>query len=319
MELEQAQQIIRVLPKQRTLFDYYQDRYAIVLLEQKTKQPAPITFLKKTRFGKLLDKSAVKQIIAHKGDGILSREDLAYAERKDAFQSVLTLGLWSGRRRGRDWAQTSRQGTNLVLQMNFDREHDRAYERLVGSIDESPFCELAHPICTKGRTTMAWARLDIDWNSGEALVEEVQNDWVRGALSAYKDAKRLSAAEGGEKRNFHFWGYHLGRAPSYIEYVEKYLLPRAKYWSEAMLTATIWFLREELNIPVIWYHTPETGKLVKNIKYNGPPVSIYSRLPKQFCFALTDETPPFVIEAARKKVRQRLRTGKDQFWRLDLH
>lgn len=319
MDLEEAHSLLRDLPKERTLFDYYRDRYAIDLLEQKLAIPTSVSRLKKTSFGKLLDKPAVKQVVARKGGGLLSREDLVYAERKDAFRFVLTLGLWIRPRNGGNWAQASRCGANLVLQLNFDRGHDRAYERLVGSTDDSPFAEWGHPICEEGRTTMAWARLDVNSQSGEALVEEVQNDWVRGALSAYKEAKDPRGKNRSPERPFSFWGYRLGKASDFISYVEEHLLPRSKYWSEAMLTAAIWFLREELNIPVIWYHTPETGRLVKSIEGSGPPVSIYSQLPKQFCFALTDDTPRFVIEAAKKKVKQQLRTGKDQFWRLDLH
>ncbi len=319
MELKEARLLLRDLPKGRTLFEYYRDRYAVELLQGKLAVPASVAQLKKTRFAKLLEKPTVKQIVARKGDGLLSHEDLVYAERQDVFRFVLTIGLWSRHGQDRSWAQTSRGGTNLVLQLNFDKGHDRAYEKLIGPLDESPFPAWCHPVCRKGRMTMAWARLDIDLHVKQALIEEIQNDWVRRVDAGYRRAQKLIAGGWSRDRVFMFRGRSLGRLCDFMNYADNHLYPRAKFWSEAMLTAALWFLREELHISTVWYHTPSTGTLVKKIRYGTPPVSVYSRLPKQFCFDLTDRYPAFVVNGSQKRVKQRLKTGKERFWRLDLH
>ncbi len=321
MEIQLANRVIDSLPKSRTLFEHYEDQHAVMLLQQATRKPVSISRLKQSRFGRLLQKPVVKQILAEKGDGILRRDDLAYVHRSEVTNFILTLGLWAQRRNSREWTQTSRPGTNLVLQMNFDREHDHAYEQLLKPIVESPFMEWQHPICKKGRTTMAWVRLDLDLQSGEALIEEVQNDWVRRAMSNCAHGKALQKRLGITKAN-RLYLYRndnlVGSLPKVIEYVENYLVQRSRFWAQAVLSAAIWFLAEELNINSIWYHDYETGNRLKKIRYNQPPRSIYKQLPKKFCFELTDKAPMFIVETAQKGMKQRLKTGKERFWHLSL-
>ena len=40
-----------------------------------------------------------------------------------------------------------------------------------------------HPVASGGELTLAWSRIDLDLDRGEALVEEIQSDWVRDAQS----------------------------------------------------------------------------------------------------------------------------------------
>lgn len=321
MDIQLANTVIDCLSKDRTLFEHYEDQHAVMLLQHVTRTPVAISKLKETRFAKLLQRSVIKNILAEKGDGTLSCNDLEYAPRSDVSNFVLTLGLWALRRIDRPWAQTSRPGVNLVLQLNFDRGHDRAYERLLQPINESPFTEWDHPVCRKGRTTMAWARIDLDMQSGEALIEEIQNDWVRRAMANYAYGKNLQKRLGlkvANQKHLYRDGDIVGRLPNVIEYVDNHLTQRAQHWSQAMLSAAIWFLVEELGIKSIWYHHHETGQRLKKIRCQLPPRSIYTQLPKKFCFELTEQTPAFITSDAQKRMKQRLKTGKERFWHLAL-
>jgi len=68
-----------------------------------------------------------------------------------------------------------------------------------------------------------------------------------------------------------------------------------KLWDEALLSAALWFLKEELGVTTIWYHTFATGNKLKRIKYTPPPRSLYSKLPRRFCFTETSEHPDFML------------------------
>jgi len=126
---------------------------------------------------------------------------------------------------------------------------------------------------------------------GEALIEEIQTDWIRYALFARRRA--LNASE--SIRIYGTW-MHRDRV---IRYVDSILRRHEQTWDEAMLAATICFLREELGIGTIYYHTHESGARLKRIRNRLPPRSIYSRLPKRFCFAETDRRPAFLPEKAK--------------------
>ena len=71
-------------------------------------------------------------------------------------------------------------------------------------------------------------------------------------------------------------------------------------WDEAMLAATLWFLRVELGIRWIFYHTFETGNWLKDMIRSKPPRSLYTDLPKQFCFQETYNPPAFIMRSRRK-------------------
>ena len=84
---------------------------------------------------------------------------------------ALTLGLWGEERASTSWTQTTRAGLNVVVQLNFPAAHDRAYQRYVEPLKD-PFELSFHPIRQNGRHTLAWSRVDIDPERGEALIED---------------------------------------------------------------------------------------------------------------------------------------------------
>jgi hypothetical protein len=76
-------------------------------------------------------------------------------------------------------------------------------------------------------------------------------------------------------------------------------------WAEAMLWAALQFIREELGIRRVFYHSEAGGRLLKHIRWSAPPRSLYTELPRRFCFAPTRERPAFLEED--KETRQLLR------------
>ena len=141
-----------------------------------------------------------------------------------------------------------------------------------------------HPVSTTNELTLAWARVDLDLDRGEALIEEIQSDWVR-------DVKGYAESP---------WVHNQA---AWQTYYKEYLEPKTKLWPHTILTATLWFLLEELAIKTIFFHTHASGVRLKNIKYQAPPRSIYTDLPKAFCFRTTHNGPGFLRDSKDRHVK----------------
>ena len=111
-----------------------------------------VCYTKLLRAG-LLQKPIVKNALALAGDGLLAQEHLDLQWPLSLETYVLTLARW-GEGAG-SWEQTSRPGSNLVLQLNFSRGHDRAYDRFLKPDSEGPFTCGNHPVHNGGRHTLA--------------------------------------------------------------------------------------------------------------------------------------------------------------------
>ena len=289
MDKSTAQEIVACLPEGKTVFDYYKDRYAVYLLAQAIGKQCPIAQLKRSAYAPLLAKPVIKTVVAQSGDGLLRQEQLqlAWGEATETF--LLTLAIWGNGKAG--WTQVSRPGYSLVLQLNFNNRHDRLFQRLLKPGDYHYFRSCGHPVMQPGkrfffRETLAWARIDLDFRTNEALIEELQTDWLRDAKDRLEQIKRGTA-----RLYTYETGTTLDNIKTYLEYV---LSAYQGLWDEALLTAALHFIRQELGINTIYLHTPETGAAVKRIKYVQPPRSLYSALPKRFCFAQTGQAPEFL-------------------------
>jgi hypothetical protein len=294
----------------RLLFRYYKDRYAAMLLERQLRPYQYIRDLRAGPFARLLDRPAIKAVVAAKGGGLLHRDDLALLWPCETETYVVTFARWgSEKSRDRRWNQTSRPRRQLVLQLNFPHAHDVEYHRLIHDAKDMPFQCRYHPANWGERITMAWARIDIDVQSGEALIEEVQNDWIRNVRD-----NLAGAVEG--------WGRYT--KPADIEKLRRYsetvLAPHAEMWSEAVLAAALQVLIGECGLSRVWYHHFTTGCEIKNLHkpFWKPPRSIYTELPKRFCFALTDEPPAFILYAQPRWLRKKLERREGRFWRMDV-
>lgn len=278
-------------------FYYYKDKYLLDMLLEKTPDSIKIADLKNTAVAPLLDKSWFKQnVLAKCGNGVLDKQNLYsyWAQETKAFN--ITLGKWGNEPRKHiknSWYQTSRSGYNLVLQLNFCSEHNNHYYNLLNPSPDNVglFNTRAHPVSKEKLITLGWVRLDLDFETDEVLIEEVQNDWLRffdGNLKRIKleqnDAKALELLQkmgiGSGKKRF----------LKYAEYLEGY----KAIWDEALLSAAVWFVRKELQIAHIYMHTVKSGLLFKELQTSKPPVSLYSKLPKKMGFTLQNTAPAFL-------------------------
>lgn len=286
MNAAEIAEIIDALPRGKTSFLYFKDRYALALLAMAIDEPVGKADIRRSPYARLLDKATVKEALNRYRQKPISA-DILNAWWPAVFQSyVLTLDTWGSGQR--DWDQTTRPGQNLVLQLNFSKEHERAYLKAFDNDDWRALEFDLHPIVKSGRKTLAWARLDIDLRNGEALIEELQSDWVRYATTEYEIADNDKA----------------GRA--FRLYFDQHLEPHLATWDEALLTATLQLLRQELGIERIFYHTHHSGAQLKRIKHFKPPRSLYTSLPRRFCFRVTDEKPTFLQQRKHAAARAKL-------------
>lgn len=307
-------ELIACLPQERTKFYYFKDRFALMLLSYLVGNGATVSELKKTALQKLLQRGTVKSVFADTGRGIIDRNILAHYWPEEGKTFVLTADRWGGG--DRSWQQTTRKGYNLVLQLNFSNAHDLVYRRLVKPVCNGVLNYSGHPIFRyrrgRQRETLAWSRMDIDFNTDEVLIEEIQSDWVRHAKVLLKNAERRLSAGDDRVRG---WGVG-GKAEDLIKYVKDVLMPYVELWDEAMLAASLHFIHEELGIYTVYYHTYETGCRLKKIG-GRPPRSLYTSLPKRFCFTETDESPRF-LQADRGFKRIIRKVPEPKWYKLDL-
>jgi hypothetical protein len=299
MDNRQLGEICECISLHDRLFHYFKDRYALMLLSYVMGDRKSLRELRESNFGRLLDKPVLRNIVRRLPDGRLTRAalDTAWPASIEAFH--LSLGSWGNSGHNHvSYYQTSRAGKNLVLRLDFSAKHNRQYHRLLEPSGGHPFELHSHPISGDGAHTMAWARIDVDLEAGEALIEEIQNDWIRmairdrNAMAAWTDEQREGSA-------YHRNGssYRVRQLDLYIETV---LRPYIDIWDEAMLAAAIWFLREELGIRRIFYHTFESGIELKRIAGPSPPRSLYTSLPRRFCFREVNQKPAFLANLSLK-------------------
>ncbi len=288
--------VLEVLPDSRTVFHDFADRYAVVLLRHNLgSEPVPIADLKKSHLAPLLSKPIVRQTLADIGRPWLLADDFrnVWPVETDAYR--LTLSTWPSlsRKPKRTWHQVTRTGWSLVLQLNLPVSHRRSLDSTVSDW-ENQMGYSPHPVADLPELTLAWARLDLDFDTNEALIEEIQSDWV-------KDVKLWASCRWDE--NHKAWN----------EYFDEYLKPRARKWPETMLTATLWFLLEELGIRTVLYHTHDSGARLKSIAGGEPPRSLYVDLPRKFCFRSTHYGPRFLRDSKDKDLK-RLFVDPDTKW-----
>jgi len=265
MNIDTINEVIACLSKERTLFHYYKDRYSIGLLQQYVaKKPAKISELKQSALAKLTEKPRVKNVLANLGKQPLDQAFLKMHDYDEAQQAyTLSLSHWGSDKGDWRYEQVSRRGYNLVLQLNFNQQHDKLYQQL--GADEDGFNFYGHPV-SRTKNTLAWARLDFDWESNAALIEEVQSDWLRRVIWLKKRCLQRLASNGGSQRDkTHFFGIQvsLNQTIAYCDYV---LAQYQSTWAESMLWAAIQFLWHEIGIHEIFYHTELSGKRLKNIE-----------------------------------------------------
>ncbi len=158
------------------------------------------------------------------------------------------------------------------------------------------------------RHTLAWARLDVDFECDEVLIEEVQTDWLRIAKRCLGGLLRCVQENGSCLSQTTC----VARLKPVTSYFEGTLAPYIGVWDEAILSAAANFSLDELGVRTIYYHSFDTGNAVKDIGDRKPPKSLYPDLPQKFCFELTDDVPAML--ANLRAVRKRLNKLKQPRW-----
>lgn len=313
MNKELAAAIAVSLNTERQLFHYFKDRYVLDFvhyeMERKKVSVIDIAELKKSRLKKFAKKPILTEVFKHNGSGRLHKIDLPSFWPVKQFPFVVTFDTWGmGERK---WDQTSRNQANLVLQLNFNSQHIREYQKLIKpSSHINPFEYRGHPVARGKRKTMSWVRMDIDVETQSVLIEEIQTDWLkeaRIALERVKKHRRRLPYIKPRHINRHIQGDYEDLA----YYVENTLLPYQRIWAEASLLAAIDFIRHRLQFSTIYYHSFETGMKIK-LTERAPPRSLYTQLPRQFGFELTSESPEFLRKD--KYSSRYLRAIKDTRW-----
>jgi hypothetical protein len=319
MQLAEAQQIVATLRRARPRLRYFAHRYAAWLLARAAGEGTSTRALKGSGHGRHLQNLLVQRVAARAGDGVLTRDALEAAEPNGAEVYRIGLTTW-GPRRGVGWHQgyyqTSRPGTNVVLLLNFSRRHNAAYRRCLDPERKLPTVFDLHPHAPAPDLTLAWARLDLDMARGEALVEEIQSDWIRDVAELWSIVSQLPE----ERRDRAVQRYFRSSAVRFeglAHYWNHVLAHHRAWWSEATLFAALWLLFEHLRVRRIYYHTYEGGTLRKGM-WCEPPRSLYTDLPRRFGFELTPEPPRF-LERPKKRRSSCGRGAADLPWyRLEL-
>ena len=90
---------------------------------------------------------------------------------------------------------------------------------MVADDGPGPFEWWSHPVRQDGRHTLAWARMDVDLDAGEALIEEIQSDWIREAVSEWRRSRQVK-----DRQAFLYWlGRYLGGAPRHPREFDRYI------------------------------------------------------------------------------------------------
>jgi hypothetical protein len=316
MDKQLLDEVIACLPEGRTFFHYHRDRYVLLLLEELARRNdvKRVSELKQTPYAHWLQKPFVKDWLAARGRADVPVQDLLqhWPAALPHFTYLLSLGAW-GQDRGGGWRQTSRPGWNLVLRLNLPMAHQRYLCEEAGAGGLRDLQWNGHP-CDDRRLTLSWARLDIDFATGEALIEEIQSDWTRDVESMRGFVRR--ARQDGRKTVCWYdreVGLHV------LEHYVATFQAQQRLWHEAMLAAALWFLWQELGIRRVFYHSWETGLAVKRMEREwGPPRSLYTDLPERFGFRRVGEGPSF-LESSRhvrklKARQQRQRQPVEWSW-----
>lgn len=292
MKREQVKEVLACLGSDRRVFRYFRDRYCFDLItfemDRQGCENMKVSKLKAGVVGRYIQKPLVAQALKYCSNGVVSKRDLQFLWSKDLLPFSISLSDWGEADRG--WDQTSRNQYNLVLQLNFDGKHVEEYSKLVKpGGNYGPFECWGHPVQKGRRKTMSWVRMDIDFDTNEVLIEEIQNDWLRKASAALTRVKIRRAKKPSLKPRDIFDDI-LGNFEELEYYVENILAPYRKIWAEASMLAALRFIRDELGMSVVYYHSFDTGKKLKAV-CGAPPRSMYTQFPKQFGFEETSDAP----------------------------
>lgn len=317
MDIRVFGDVVACLPRGRTLFYYERDRFAVHLIDYLMSAGWTATEIRASGLKRLLDKPPVRVALAAAGRAKFVREDVVFVPMTNPVPWRLSLARWSALQDHRN-RQVTRKGLNLVLQVNFAAQHNAEYRRHISPANASLFRVKGHP-SSDTEHTMSWCRIDADLDTGEALIEEIQSDWFKCAASAlsYPYSYYMNIVLETEPEA-HIRG--IEEVSSGVRHYCAHVLPAyQRDWQETTLAAAIWFIVRELGIRDIYMHQFDTGNRLKRIdpRWAAPPLSIYTDLPRRFCFSTVSAGPSFVEREVERWAHGK-RKITPAFWRLNL-
>ena len=311
MNKQEVEELLYLCGDERRLFWYFKDRYCLDLIaidaERRGLNELSVQALKQSQCKQFVNKPIFNQISKRFPNGVVRTCDFPLYYPDDQIPFVVTLDRWNGDR----YSQTTRKQSNLVLQLNFDSQHVAKYNALIQPINHcDPFEYFGHPVSYKKNKTLAWIRMDVDFTTDEVIIEEVQTDWIR------KARRLLDSVEQRKQKRLpvlsRYDRYRIAGSEEQIkQYVAVELKPYEAVWNEAALMAVIQFIRNELGISSVYYHSFEQGNLLKNI-YGAPPKSLYTTLPKKFGFKQVSHHPKMLVD--EKKTKRLVRSIHSPNW-----
>lgn len=293
MDSSTIDELLEVFSAHQTFY-YYKDKFVIDRILRSGQEQINTQTLRNAGLLQCANNALVKKLLTM-AQGALLPQDLYSYWPEDGLCFNITFGKWGEaplKGRKADWYQTSRSGYSLVLQLNFSTEHIRDFFRyLKPDSGIHTFQYGGHPIAKRKFATMGWCRMDVDFETDEVLIEELQTDWLREVSALEKRLKVLKTEENA-KHCLECHGLSTSK-----EHWNKYLSTFHKYssvWSEALLHASVDFARKELGINNVWMHSYDSGNLFKELKWSKPPKSLYTKLPKKYGFEPVKEGPAFL-------------------------
>lgn len=312
MEKKLLEEVRACFENERRIVTYFKDKYAVDGLRRFIGAGKSIAEVKASPYATLLAKPWVREQLKTLGGKMLTPDILSLWWHESPLHFQQTLDAW-GDDDDWSWNQTSRRSMNLVLQLNFTKSHDRDYDNWVRGNPFGVYDACYHPVYQgEDRHTMAWARIDLSDDLSEALIEEIQTDWLRDAERSLRRAKGRPRCDCDNcKKRF-----AQGKA-QFERYHEKHIVPSRRLWDEAMLNAALAFLFDDIGVSRVFYHDFDTGNALKHIgDWSQPPRSLYSQLPKRFGFRKTDEFPSF-IESTRYLRKRLKKVETPQFYLME--
>ncbi len=316
-------EILDIIQDDKRCYYHYEHGYVHLLVsrwrEQFNTSPfhqqrgklATVADFRASKYGRWQHLPLIKQWLASHGGRNVVLKPLPHIGLVDTKTNpmgyAITFDKWGSEDRSDIWwNQTSRVGYNLVVQLNLPLEVLRTYERMkIDSPAEN--CQMScHPSHEK-RLTLAWARLDIDLENNQVLIEEIQSDWI-GELKWSLERAKKSYCNQCHRYNcdkhqgiFHYYGSPI-RTQHYIDTMQTYYSQYKSTWAMMILTTTLEFIWRELDSDMqVFYHQYDYGCQLKSCT---PPRSLYSSVPEKLGFKLSQLMPEFLQQdkAFRKKL-----------------
>jgi hypothetical protein len=247
-------------------------------------------------------------ILMAKGKPITAEMLKAFEEKHGNKDYGVSYSTWSGMQR------SHRQSIpQLVLHIEAQGEvldalnADEFYLLLFEKINQASK-QSKHP---HSSTQIGWARLELDRNKEFILVDEIQCDHMGAAFNILKGSDEEICEVGDElKRRFNLSNDEF--AAKIKKYVE---LTSQKDFPNIADKAIVQFARQN-GFKKIYWHEYESGKKLK--AGSDPPMSLYTDIPRQNGYVLTDEKPfgldgKFLVKEAKMNISKLVKLARSLY------